>query len=198
MENTTKGMSTGTIVVLIALVTLAALAYIYRGTFIAATVNGTPISRFAVVQELERVSGEDALNSLITEELINQEAQAKGVVITDEEITTQLASIEEQLTAQGSTLEQALSMQGITRDDLIKQLTLQKKIEKLLGDQVQVTDEEVAAYITENDIEVPEGQEESYTTQVRELLRQQEFNTAAGTLVETLRTQASIKYLKQY
>src|SRR5688572_16109970 len=47
--------------------------YFLRGVFVAATVNGKPISRLALVKELEKQNGKETLNSLVTKELIFQE-----------------------------------------------------------------------------------------------------------------------------
>ena len=48
---------------------LASLQY-SKGLLVAATVNGSPISRWAVIGNLEKQAGKQALDSLITEKLI--------------------------------------------------------------------------------------------------------------------------------
>ena len=53
---------------------LVALFY-FKGTFVAATVNGSPISRLSVVSQLEKEGGKNVLDSLITEKLIESEVK---------------------------------------------------------------------------------------------------------------------------
>lgn len=187
------------IAAIIAIVVLIGfLTYRYKGLFIAATVNGTPISRYAVVKELESVSGKSALDSIITQKLINDEAFKKGVTVTSDEVDAELKNVENQVKAQGMTLDQALKAQGMTLNILKKQITTQKKLEKILGDQIQVTDDQVAQYIKDNKITIPKGQEATYKEQVKNQIRQQGLSTAANELITSLKAQAKINYFANY
>jgi preprotein translocase subunit SecF len=44
-------------IIVAALLIIVALGFYFRGSFIAATVNGSPISRFDVIREAEKQSG---------------------------------------------------------------------------------------------------------------------------------------------
>ena len=177
---------------------LLALAYYEKGLLIAATVNGSPISRLAVIQALEKRSGKAALDSLITQKLIVDEASKKGIKVTDAEIATEIKNIESQIAAQGGTLPQMLEQQGLTMDDLEEQIGTQKKVEGLLGDAIQVTDAEVAKYIKDNKVTVPKGQETDTNNQIREQLKQTKFQSAIQPLLDSLHTQAKINYFVKY
>ena len=177
---------------------LLALAYYEKGLLIAATVNGSPISRLAVIQALEKRSGKAALDSLITQKLIVDEASKKGIKVTDAEIATEIKNIESQIAAQGGTLPQMLEQQGLTMDDLKEQIGTQKKVEGLLGDAIQVTDAEVAKYIKDNKVTVPKGQEADTNNQIREQLKQTKFQSAIQPLLDSLHTQAKINYFVKY
>src|SRR3990167_8103091 len=52
------------------IIVVGALAYRYKGLLVAATVNGSPISRFSVIEELEKKSGKATLDALIIQKLI--------------------------------------------------------------------------------------------------------------------------------
>jgi len=190
------GIKIAAIIAIIALIGF--LAYRYKGLFIAATVNGTPISRRAVVKELESVSGKSALDSMITQKLINDEALKKGVTVTNEEVDAELKNVEAQVKAQGMTLDQALSAQGMTLNILKKQITTQKKLEKILGDQIQVTDDQITQYIKDNKVTIPKGQEATYKEQIKSQIKQQSLSTAANELVTSLKAQAKINYFVNY
>ncbi len=96
-----KVVTVKNVVIVVFVLIIAALVYYEKGLVVAATVNGSPISRFAVIQELEKKSGKAALDSLITKKLIDEEASKKGVVITDVDVQTELGAIEKQVTSQG-------------------------------------------------------------------------------------------------
>lgn len=190
------GIKIGAIIAIVAV--LGFLAYYYRGLFIAATVNGTSISRLAVIKELESVSGKNALDSLITQKLINDEALKKGVTVTDEEVAAEITNVENQVRAQGLTLDEALKAQNMTLDILKKQIINQKKLEKILADKLQVTDDEVTQYIKDNKITIAKGEEAAQKDQIKNQIKQQNFSAAANELVASLKTQAKINYIVNY
>jgi parvulin-like peptidyl-prolyl isomerase len=181
-----------------AVLIVGALAYFYKGFFIAATVNGGPITRWAVINELEKASGKNALEGMINQKLIDDEAKKKGISISGDEIDAEIKKIEEQIKGQGQTLDQALAEQNMTLADFKKRIETQKQLEKLLVDKTQVTDSEVDQYIKDNSVIIPAGQEVSYREQIKGQLQQQKFSTEAETFVNSLRTQASIRYFVKY
>lgn len=177
-------------------VALLGLAYYYRSLFVVAMVNGQPISRFAYITELERMSGQQAMNALVTKKLILQEADKQNVSVSDEEVDKEIASIEANLKSQGQDLNSVLTLQGLTREALREQIYLQKLIEKMVGDKVKVTDEEVATYIENNQDTLPQDQsEEEQKKAVREQLKQQKLNEQVQSWLQKLQQDAQINYL---
>jgi len=186
------------LIIALAIVAVGLLAYYLRGVFIAATVNGSPISRLAVIRELEKSAGKSVLDDMITRKLIDEEAKKKSVVVGEDEIAVETKSVEEEIQAQGGTLDEVLTSQNLTRDDLKRQIIVKKQLEKILGDKLQVSDEEAQKFITENEITVPAGQEVVYNEQARAQLKQQKLNQEASALVESLKSQAKINYFVKY
>ncbi len=180
------------------LIILGALAYVYKGLFIAATIDGSPISRLTIIKKLEKASGKSLLESLIVEKLIQNEANAKKIVVSNDEIDAEFKKIEGQVSMQGGTLDEALSKQGMTRNDLKKQIILNKEIEKLLGDKINVTDEEIGQYIKDNKISIPNGQEAAIRDQIKDGLRNQKLNAQAQSLIAQLKSKAKIQYFVNY
>ncbi|MBU0476902.1 SurA N-terminal domain-containing protein, partial [Patescibacteria group bacterium] len=173
-------------------------AYFYKGLFVAATVDGSLISRLTIIQELEKASGEDLLDSLIVKKLIQNEVNAKKIVVSDDEINGEIKRIEYQIMAQGSAIDAALAAQGMSMEDLEKQIILQKELEKLLAEKINVTDEEVSQYIEDNTISIPEGQEAMIIIQIKDELRNQKINAEADVLITALKSQANIRYFVNY
>src|SRR4051812_42694523 len=60
-------------------VVLLLVLYFAKGLFIAAVVNGMPISRFEVIHQLEKSNGKAALDALVTRKLIADAAKKAGV-----------------------------------------------------------------------------------------------------------------------
>jgi len=187
-----------TAIIVAVIIVVGALAYAYKSLFIAATVDGSPISRLAVIQELEKASGKSLLDSLINKKLVQNEMRAKKIVVSDDEINSEIKIIEDQIAAQGNTLDAALAEQGMSRDDLKKRIIFQKEIEKLLADKINVTDEKVAQYIKDNEISIPEGQEAAIADQIKNEIRNQKLDTEAPALITDLKSKAKIKYFVNY
>lgn len=179
-------------------VTFLLVAFFARGLVIAATVNGSPISRLSVVRELEKQGGKSVLDDFITEKLIENEARKKGTSVNDEEIDAEMEKVGEQISAQGGTLAEALAARGMSEASFRSEIRVQQELEKLLADKVAVTDEEIQKYITSNKITIPKSEQEKAKEQIREQLKNQKLNQEAQTLITNLRNAAKIKYYINY
>ncbi len=170
-----------------------------KGFFIAATVNGQTISRWAVIKELEKQGGKQALESMIEKRVIDAELSKIMVAVPSAEVDQEVKKIEEQVALQGGTLQDALAAQGLTEEKLRDQIVQQKKLEKLLGDRVTVSAQEVDAYMKESKIVPPkEAKIEDFKKQISEQLRQQKFQQAAQKWFSDLMAGAKIKYYVAY
>lgn len=170
-----------------------------RKNLIIASINGQPLTRFEVIKLLEKQSGKQTVDSLVSKILVQQEARKQKIAVSPADIAAEIAKIEKQLKGQGSDLESVLSMQGMTRKDLEEQISLRLALEKLLGDKTKVTEKEVADYIKANEANFPEtlkGAELQKT--VREQLAGQKLSTEAQKLLESLKAGAKINYYLTY
>ncbi len=183
--------------VLIALAIGFALYY-YRGLLVAATVNGNPISRLSVINELEGRSGKAALDSLIIKKLINDEFAAKNLSINEGDVDSKVKEIEDQLKVQGQTLESALSAEGMSKAALREQIRIQLKLEKLAEAEVNISDEDVNKYIEENKIPIEKDKGAETKNQIKEQLRQQKLQEVIPTIIQNLKSQAKINYIVNY
>lgn len=196
--NKLKKLNKKTIIIVAIVIVLGVLLYLGRGLFIAATVNGQPISRWSVITMLEKESGKSLLESMVIEKIIAIEAKSKNVVVSDEDVSAEIKKIEADITAQGGTLELALAQQGLTLDVVKKQILLQKQVEKLLADKIVVSDEDIAKYITDNQVTVPAGQEATFNEQIKADLVAEKLNTEAQAYIAELKEKAKIKYFVNY
>lgn len=191
----TFGWSIFLLGVIITIVALTCWHYATR----AVTVNGSSISRFTVIKELETESGEAMLDALVTKKIIAQKATEAGIKIDEAEIDETIKTLEKQISAQGSTLEVALTQQGITLEKFREQITLQKALEKLLADKVAVSDDEVKQYLETAKATAPEGtSDEDFRAQVKEQLVNQKLGAAAQEWITEQKKNSTITYFVPY
>lgn len=181
---------------LLAIVVIAGLLYYFRSFFIVAIVNGQPVSRLTYMQELEREAGRQAMNTLVTKTLIEQEAKKQNVSISKKEIDDEIKRIEASLSTQGQKLDQVLGLQGINREGLEEQIRYQKLIEKMVGKDIKVTDKEITDYIEKNKDTFPQGTTESaMKTSVADQLKRQKLNDKIQTWLDSIQKKAQINRL---
>lgn len=184
------------IIVILVLVILLGGLYYFKNQFISATVNGQPIWRLTLIKELEKQSGKATLENLVTKALILQEAKKQKVVISQEEIDQKMKELEDNFTSQGQNLDQLLEAQNMTRTQLREQIEVQMIVEKIVSQDVEVTDEEVADYLKANPDYLPEGSDlESVKEEVKQQLQQQKSSDQVQSWIDSLRENAQINYL---
>jgi parvulin-like peptidyl-prolyl isomerase len=178
---------------------LGAALYYFRGLFVAAVVNGQPISRLEVVRQTEQQAGKQTLDTLVRNALIEQKAKEQGVSVTDQEINDEIKKLQDNLSKQGQNLDQVLQAQGMSQDDLKKLIRLDKLVQKMVGKDVAVSDDEINAYIEQNREALPQDVEEAeLKTQVTEQLKQQKTNEKVRTWLADLQKEANVTYFVQY
>jgi len=183
---------------LLVLLVVAGLYY-YRSEFVVATVNGKPITRHQMLTEFEKNGADQVLDSIVIQTLIKQKVKEEGIEISNEDIAAEIKNIKELVESQGLEFNQALEMQGLTMEELISQVMLQKQLEKLLESSVPaVTEEEVQAFITENAAYFETIPVEEQLKQAEEQIKQQKVGETASKYIEDLKTEAKIKYVREY
>lgn len=135
----------------LAVLLLAVLAWLVPwsrasdGGDVVATVNGEPITREAFYRALERAVGEQVLDQLITETLVLQAASSLREPVTDAEVDETVASLRAAYPSE-ELFQAALAAYGLSEDDLARQVRLSLILDRLATQDVEVSDEEVAAY----------------------------------------------------
>lgn len=176
------------------LVLLLALYY-FRGQFVVAMVNGQPIFRSALVRELERQSGQQVLDTLILKTVIMQEAAKQKVSVMPNEVDDEIAKLEETFKNRGQDLESALAVQGMTRADLKEQMMLQKLVEKMVDQTVEVSDDEVKKYMDENKAFLPkDAKPDELKAEIKSQLEQQKKTAKVQEWVTKLKDEAKVEH----
>ncbi len=183
------------IIGLLLVIVLLGGLYYFKGQLIVARVNGQPIWRLTLLRELEKQAGEGVLDSLITETLILQEARKENVVVSESEIDQTLAELRANIEAQGQDFDQVLGAQGISEEELRKQIEIQTMVEKTVGQDIEVSDEEIAEYFETNQDYFPEDFDlEENKEEIRDQISQEKLNEKIQSWLESLRDGAEINY----
>src|SRR3989344_828144 len=136
------------------IILLIILLGLLKDQFVAASVNGKQINRIELIRELEKKEGKRALENLISEELILQEAEKRNISVTDEEVDREIETIEKTIKDQGQNLDDLLTLQGLTKQQLKDERRILITLKKLVG-KVEVIDKEVEDYIEKNKESIP-------------------------------------------
>jgi len=182
-----------TVIIAIVIVLLGVFLYFGRGLFVAAVVNGQPISRLEVVNEAEKTSGAQVMSSLIRYALVEQEAKKEKVEVTDKDIDKQIKTIEENLKKSGQNIDQMLELQGMTKEDLKKIVRLDLLVTKLIEKDIKISDKDVDDYIEKYRDEFPEDmKEDELKKEAREQLKQSMLPQKAQSWFADLEKKANI------
>jgi len=183
------------LIIVLGVFCLALFLFNYKHLFVVALVNNRPITRLALVRELEKQAGQQVLDTLITKSLILQEADRQNIKIEPERIEEKLKEIEEQVKSQGTDLDTLLQEQGQTRKSLGEEIRIQLIAEEILGKDIEVTEAELQNYFEENKEFLGEDASfEEIKEGLREELKQQKTNERITSWLEELRQNAKINY----
>lgn len=177
----------------------AFLIYSAKDLFVAATVNGYPISRLEVIRELEKQGGKQVLEGIVNEKIILQEAKKANITITQADVNAKVDQFKEQLTTQGQDFNAILDAQGVTEADFRKQVGIQVTLEKMLADKTTVTEDEIKTFLDENSPYMPEGlSDEEKRNMAMEELKQQKLSSEFSNWLTEAKANAKVNYFVEY
>lgn len=183
----------------IGLFVILGLLYLAKSLFVVAVVNGQPIDRFTFTKEMQQQAGKKVLTDMITKSLILQEANKKHITVSDKNVDDQMKTIENNVKSQGQNLDQLLAAQGMNRDQLREQIRIQKIVEKILANQIKVSDQEVDNYIDKNKANFPQGTTDAQMkAQTIQQLQQSKLSSAYQSWIAVLEKNAKITYFVNF
>lgn len=177
---------------LLLLIFVGFLVYKNKQWFVAAIVNGKPISRIDLNNELTKRYGTRTLDAIISENLVAEEVKKQNVNVSNEELDAKIAELSKGL-PQGMSFEEALKSQGVSASDFKDDLRLQIAVDKLLGKEVSVSAKEIEDYIKENKQTLPATEPAALTRRVEENIRQQKIAELFQGWFASLKEKASIQ-----
>lgn len=158
-----KKMIAGITASVILVAGIAGGAYAYVKSQTVASVDGERITKKELYDTLVGVYGESAVDNLVTKVVIDKEADKRNVKVKDSEIDAEVATYEESYGGEEG-LKSALEASGLTLADLKEDIETNIKIEKLMAEDIEITEDEVKSYYEENksNFDTPESIEVSH------------------------------------
>ena len=176
------------VIIALVVIFIVAIIYLLRNQLIVATVNGEPINRLTLINQLERQAGKKVLEGLVTNILILQEAKKRNITVSNNEIDSEIKNIDDNLKKRGQSLDQALMLQGLTIDVVKEQVKVNLIIKKLLAGKIAVSDKDISDYIDQNKESIPKDAKLDDTKkQVRQQLEQQKLQEKYQELIKYTR-----------
>ena len=168
------------------------LAIYNKSLFIAATVNGSPITNLELQLKLNAQFREQTLNQLVNEKIIMGEAGKNNALPTQTEIDTKIADLEKSVGGK-DTLDSLLKQQGQTRIGLRDQVLVQLAITKLYDKEASVSAMEVAKFIETNKEQLRASDSAGMEKEATDAIKQQKLSQIFSQKFQELRQKANIK-----
>ena len=92
-------------------------------------------------------------------------------------------------------MESRLAERGLTMDELISQIKIQVGMEKVVKDSVQVTPEEITAYVKQLGSVLPGDSDASKAAEAEKALRSQKMQDEISKWIEQTRTEMKVWYI---
>lgn len=178
------------LIILIAVILL--LAVYKKSWFIAASVNGMPITNLELQSKLNQQFRTQLLNQLANEKIILNEARKANALPTDSEIDKKIAELE--ISVGGAqVLDSLLTQQSQTRLTLKDQVRIQLIISKLYDKEATVSAMEITTFIEENQATLKATDSAKQLIEAENILKQQKISEIFTQKFQELRQKADIK-----
>ncbi len=192
LDRLTNFKSSKKLYIIILIAGLLLLAFYKKSLFIAATVNGMPITNLELQLKLNQQFRSQLLNQLVNEKIILDEASKANAVPTEAEIDKKITDLETSVGG-AQTLDSLLAQQGQTRTSLRNQVSIQLAISKLYDSEATVSATEVENYIEQNQATMQATDSAKQQQEAYDNLKQQKISQIFSQKFQELRQKANIQ-----
>ena len=147
--STQRNILLGLVVVLLAALIPLGIPYYQANSRPVATVDGQRIEKEELYEFMARQNGQQALDSLVSQKIVELEAGKQNIGASDEEIQAELQSYYDYYGGEDAFM-QSLAASGYPLDQIRQDIAVTVKIKKLLEPRIAISDEEMQAYFEEN------------------------------------------------
>jgi foldase protein PrsA len=129
---------------------------------------------------------------LIVDILVRQEAKAKEIKVTQEDLEGVIGRIKEQL-GENADLDSVLASQGIKRSEFEEGIRVEVMVRKLLEKEITVAEEEISKFIKENKKTMEATSEPDLRQEARQILADQKISQKINSWIAELEKKAKIE-----
>lgn len=171
---------------------IVVLAMFKKSLFIAAMINGSPITNLELQVRLNQQFRSQILNQLVNEKIILDEAKKGGAIPTEAEIDQKITELEANVGGK-ETLDTLLLQQGQTRVSLRDQIKMQLAITKLYEKDATFSAEEVTQFIEQNKGQLIATDSASQEKEATNAIKQQKLSTIFNQKFQELKQNSKIQ-----
>ncbi|MDT3699910.1 MAG: peptidylprolyl isomerase [Thermincola sp.] len=146
-------MNKRTLIISLAVVCIAAVVLVFtlgKGNSEAvASVDGEKISKDDLYEAMVKQGGQQALDGLISQKVVELEAKKQNITVTEQDIQKELDKYYAQYGGE-EVFKQALTQSGYTLERVKKDMELTVKLNKLLEPRIKISEDEKKKYFEEN------------------------------------------------
>jgi parvulin-like peptidyl-prolyl isomerase len=179
------------VAIIVIVIGLVAIFVSNKGLLVAAVVNGKPIYRWQLNSVMTSRYGQQTLDSMVSQRLVDEEAKKADITVTQAEIAKKESDLVVSLGGNVS-LDDVLAYQGMTKADFEDQIRLQLTVEKLLGKDITITDAQITDYIATNSSTLTATDEAGLKEEAKQAIFSQELNSKLQTWFADVKAKASI------
>ena len=167
------------------------LAVYKKSWFVAATVNGVPVTNLELQAKLNDQFKTQTLNQMINEKIILSEAAKNNAIPAQQEVDQKIADLEKSVGGK-DTLNSLLTQQGQTRSGLRDQIMVQLAITKLYDKEATVSADEVSKFIESNKNQLKATDSAGQEKEATDNLKQQKLSQIFSQKFKELRQKSNI------
>lgn len=171
---------------------LVLLAMYNKSWFVAAMVNGTPVTNLELQMKLNEQFRTQTLNQLINEKIILDEARKNNAIPAETEIDKKMADLEASVGGKDA-LTSLLTQQGQTLSALRNQVRVQLAISKLYDKEASVSAEEATQFLEQNKDQLKATDSAGQQKEAYDSLKNQKLSQIFSQKFQDLRTKAKIQ-----
>lgn len=191
-EKLTNFKSSKTFYLVLIALGLTLLFFFKKSWFVAAMINGTPVTNLELQTKLNQQFKTQTLNQLVNEKIIMLEASKGRAVPTEDEINKKITELETNVGGK-ETLDSLLTQQGQTRVSLRDQIKVQLAITKLYEKEATVSAEELAKFLAENSQSLRATESAAQEKEAYDVIKNQKLSQIFSQKFQELRQKAKIQ-----
>ncbi|KKS12787.1 MAG: PpiC-type peptidyl-prolyl cis-trans isomerase [Candidatus Daviesbacteria bacterium GW2011_GWB1_41_5] len=176
----------------IIIIGLALLVTYKKEWFIAATVNGAPISNFELLSRMNQQFRSQTLSQMVNEKIILDEAGKNNITILGTDVDSKIAEVEKNVGGP-QVLDSMLAQQGQTRESIKNQIKIQLIIERLYANEATISAEEVDKFLEQNKDSLTATDSADQKKEAEDTLKQQKLSQIFNEKFQKLKDSAKIQ-----